>query len=67
MASPALERSVEIDVEHHATEIEQQRIGCTGGEGRWDHGGGLRKSKRASNRIRIGVNRSFFGVKPYTM
>jgi hypothetical protein len=32
MTRPAVKRAVEIDIEHNASEIEQQRIGGVGGE-----------------------------------
>src|SRR6202043_187476 len=38
MAGPAGQRLVEIDIEHDAAEIEQQRVGGAGGEAGRGHG-----------------------------
>jgi hypothetical protein len=46
VTGPTAKRSVEIDVEDNASEIEQQRIGDAGREQGWDHGGGLPKSAK---------------------
>ena len=48
MTRPARHRPLEVDVEHDAAEIEQQRVGGAGGEGR-GHGGDVRKLAQASN------------------
>src|ERR1700704_1900190 len=37
VTGPTLKRLVEIDIEHHAAEIEQQRVGGAGGEPGWGH------------------------------
>ena len=40
MTGPAGKRLVEVDIEHHAAEIEQQRVGGAGGEQGLVHRGG---------------------------
>jgi hypothetical protein len=52
VTGPARQRPVEIDIEHHAAEIEQQRVGGAGSEKGAGHAGRLRKSAEASNRRR---------------
>src|SRR5436190_2215427 len=51
VARPARERLFEIDIEHHAAEIEQQRISGTGGEHGAVHRGGVQKSGEARNGV----------------
>jgi hypothetical protein len=55
VAGPARERLIEIDIEHDAAEIEQQRVGGAGGEGRSVHRGGVRKPGKGSNGVSMPV------------
>jgi len=52
VAGPAGERFVEVEIEHDAAEIEQQRVGRAGGEEGRVHWGRVRKSGEAGNRRR---------------
>jgi hypothetical protein len=53
MSGPASQRFVEIDIEHDAAEIEQQRVGGAGGEQGAGHGSRLRKLAEGSNGVTI--------------
>ena len=50
VTGPAGDHLAEIDIEHHAAEVEQQRIGSAGEERGLGHRGGLRTSRKESNR-----------------
>src|SRR4051794_13526275 len=49
VTGPAGKGFVEIDIDHHAAEIEQERIGGAGTEQGSGHRGGVRKSGRVGN------------------
>jgi hypothetical protein len=56
MTGPAGNRLAEVDIEHDTAEIEQQRVGRTGGERGAGHAGGVRKTGGRSNGGTISVS-----------
>jgi hypothetical protein len=49
VSGPARQRFIEVDIEHHTAEIEQERIGGVGSEQGSGHRGGVRKTNEGSN------------------
>ncbi len=63
VTGPADKCLVEVDIEHHAAEIEQERIGGAGTEEGTGHLQRVRKRQRGSNGVAITVLTQLAGFK----
>jgi hypothetical protein len=62
VTGPADQRLVEVDIEHDAAEIEQQRVGCAGGEQGSGHRRRCTKIEQGRQRCAMSVLAQFAKV-----